>query len=42
MEVLDSGLDSRNQTVRLTFFRGDLSRLREAFVRVAVRRAEAA
>jgi serine protease Do len=42
MDVLDSGLDSGNHTVRLPFFRGDLSRLREAFVRVAVRRAEAA
>lgn len=38
MEMLDSDRD----TLRLQFFRGDLSRLREAFVRVAPRRAEAA
>jgi serine protease Do len=37
-EMLDSGLD----TLRLPFFRGDVSRLREVFVRVAPRRAEAA
>lgn len=38
MEMLDSGRD----TLRLPFFRGDVSRLREVFVRVASRRAEAA
>jgi serine protease Do len=38
MEMLDSG----NDTLRLQFFRGDVSRLREVFVRVAARRAEAA
>jgi serine protease Do len=37
-EMLDSGKD----TLRLAFFRGDLSHLREAYVRVAPRRAEAA
>jgi hypothetical protein len=37
-EMLDSGRD----TLRLPFFRGDVSRLREVFVRVALRRAEAA
>jgi serine protease Do len=37
-ELLDSGSD----TLRLPFFRGDLSRLRELFVRLAPRRAEAA
>jgi serine protease Do len=37
-EMLDSGRD----TLRLPFFRDDLSRLREVFVRVAPRRAEAA
>jgi len=37
-EMLDSGRD----TLRLPFFRGDVSRLREATVRVAARRAEAA
>ena len=38
LEMLDSGKD----TLRLPFFRGDTSRLREAFVRVGRRRAEAA
>jgi serine protease Do len=38
LEMLDSGID----TLRLPFFRDDLTRLREAFVRVAPRRAEAA
>jgi len=38
LELLDSGKD----TLRLQFFRGDLTRLREAFVQVASRRAEAA
>ncbi len=38
LEMLDSG----RETLRLPFFRDDLSRLREAFVRVAARRAEAA
>jgi serine protease Do len=38
LEMLDSGQD----TLRLPFFRGDTSRLREVFVRVAPRRAEAA
>jgi len=38
LEMLDSGTD----TLRLPFFRGDTSRLREVFVRVAPRRAEAA
>jgi serine protease Do len=38
LEMLDSGKD----TLRLPFFRGDTSRLREVFVRVAARRAEAA
>jgi serine protease Do len=38
LEMLDSGKD----TLRLPFFRGDTSRLREVFVRVAPRRAEAA
>jgi hypothetical protein len=42
MEMLDSGPGSGNGTLRLPFFRGDTSRLREAFVRVAPRRAEAA
>jgi serine protease Do len=42
LEMLDSGVDSGNDTLRLQFFRDDLSRLREAFVRVAPRRAEAA
>jgi serine protease Do len=37
-EMLDSG----NDTLRLPFFRGDRSRLREVFVRVAPPRAEAA
>jgi serine protease Do len=37
-EMLDSGRD----TLRLPFFRGDTTRLREVFVRVAQRRAEAA
>ena len=37
-EMLDSG----NETLRLPFFRGDISRLREVFVRVAPARAEAA
>jgi len=38
LDLLDSGKD----TLRLPFFRGDVSRLREVFVRVAPRRAEAA
>jgi serine protease Do len=38
LEMLDSGKD----TLRLPFFRGDTSRLREVFVRVSQRRAEAA
>jgi len=38
LEMLDSGKD----TLRLPFFRGDTSRLREVFVQVAPRRAEAA
>jgi serine protease Do len=38
MEQLDSG----KETLRLPFFRGDTSRLREVFVRVAPARAEAA
>jgi serine protease Do len=38
LEMLDAG----NDTLRLPFFRGDVSRLREVFVRVAPRRAEAA
>jgi serine protease Do len=38
LEMLDSG----KETLRLPFFRDDLSRLREAFVRVAARQAEAA
>ncbi len=38
LEMLDSGKD----TLRLPFFRGDTTRLREAFVRVGQRRAEAA
>lgn len=38
LEMLDSG----RETLRLAFFRGDTSRLREAFVRLAVQRAEAA
>ena len=38
LEMLDSGQD----TLRLPFFRGDTARLREVFVRVAPRRAEAA
>lgn len=38
LEMLDSGQD----TLRLPFFRGDVSRLREVFVRLAPRRAEAA
>ena len=39
---LDSGPDSGKATLRLPFFRGDLSRLREVFVRLAPARAEAA
>jgi len=42
MEMLDSSPDSSNGTLRLQFFRGDTTRLREVFVRVAPRRAEAA
>jgi serine protease Do len=38
LEMLDSGKD----TLRIPFFRGDTSRLREVFVQVARRRAEAA
>ena len=38
MEMLDCG----KETLRLQFFRGDVSRLREVVVRVAPRRAEAA
>lgn len=41
-EHLTAMLDSGNDTLRLPFFRGDLSRMREVFVRVAPRRAEAA
>jgi serine protease Do len=42
MEMLDSSPGSGDGTLRLPFFRGDTSRLREVFVRVAQRRAEAA
>jgi serine protease Do len=38
LELLDSGTD----TLRLPFFRGDTTRLREVFVQVGQRRAEAA
>jgi len=38
LEMLDSG----KETLRIAFFRGDTSRLREVFVRLAARRAEAA
>jgi serine protease Do len=41
-DQLTAMLDSGRDTLRLPFFRGDLSRLREVFVRVAVPRAEAA
>ena len=38
LEMLDSGKD----TLRVPFFRGDTTRLREVFVRLGQRRAEAA